>query len=102
LQSRSGDARQRRLLALSKLEPRYDVCRTDSVGVVLLADNGQRRFEQMRWSVVPCWWLKSLKEMRLRASDATIRPLMAHPKIAVLTAPQSNSQKHARLSERVG
>jgi putative SOS response-associated peptidase YedK len=41
--------------ALSNLQPRYNVCPTDPVDVVLPGESG-RQLEQMRWGLVPYWW----------------------------------------------
>jgi putative SOS response-associated peptidase YedK len=60
--------------------PDYNVCPTDDVGVVLTRD-GKRAFERMRWSLVPRWWQKSLKEstrlatFNARAETVETKPL---------------------------
>ncbi len=41
----------------SNLPPRYNICPTDSIGVVL-EHNGVRDLMQMRWGLVPAWWTK--------------------------------------------
>ncbi len=46
------------------LRPRYNVCPTDPVDVVT-AQDGKRELVTMRWGLVPWWWSKPLKELRM-------------------------------------
>jgi putative SOS response-associated peptidase YedK len=62
----------------SNLQPRYNVCPTDPVDVVVSA-NGERIFAQMRWGLVPFWWSKSLKEMRLATFNARAETVATKP-----------------------
>ena len=41
--------------APSNLEPRYNVCPTDTIGAVVERD-GLRELVPMRWGLVPYWW----------------------------------------------
>ena len=36
--------------------PNFNVCPTDPVGMILLRD-GKRRFDRVRWGLVPYWWM---------------------------------------------
>jgi putative SOS response-associated peptidase YedK len=51
------------------LRPRYNVCPTDPVDVVT-ADEGKRELVTMRWGLVPWWWSKPLKELRMATFNA--------------------------------
>lgn len=48
---------------LGNLEPRYSICPTQQVTVVLPAQGGGHGLQRMRWGLVPPWWKKSLKEL---------------------------------------
>ena len=48
----------------SNMQPNYNHCPTDPTDTILLRD-GQRVFEKMRWGLIPQWWNKPLKELRL-------------------------------------
>src|SRR5215217_1060230 len=41
--------------APSNLEPRYNVCPTDTINAVVERD-GRRELVPMRWGLVPYWW----------------------------------------------
>ena len=49
--------------------PNFNVCPTDPVGMILLRD-GKRRFDRVRWGLVPYWWNKSLKALGLSTFNA--------------------------------
>ena len=48
------------------LRPRYNVCPTDPVDVV----TAERQLVTMRWGLVPWWWSKPLKELRMATFNA--------------------------------
>ena len=57
----------------------YNVCPTQDVGTIVLRD-GRRRFERMRWGLVPRWWSKSLKESaRLATFNARAETVETKP-----------------------
>lgn len=57
----------------------FNVCPTDDVGVIVPKD-GRRTFERMRWSLVPRWWSKSLKEStRLASFNARAETVRTKP-----------------------
>ncbi len=63
---------------LGNIEPRYNICPTQPVTVVL-GDGGQGHFlERMRWGLVPSWWKKPLRELpatfNARAETVTVKP----------------------------
>jgi putative SOS response-associated peptidase YedK len=43
---------------------RYNVCPTTAIDTILGPD-GKHRLERMRWGLIPSWWSKPLKEMKL-------------------------------------
>jgi hypothetical protein len=51
------------------LEPRYNICPTTIVDVVISGD-GERSLVPMRWGLIPGWWEKLLKELRLATFNA--------------------------------
>ena len=58
---------------------RYNVCPTTTIDTILDQD-GKRRLERMRWGLIPSWWSKPLKEMKLatfnaRAETVTTKPM---------------------------
>ena len=55
--------------APSNLEPRYNICPTDTIDVVLRGGE-DRSLVPMRWGLVPVWWKKPLKEMRMATFNA--------------------------------
>jgi putative SOS response-associated peptidase YedK len=59
------------------LRPRYNVCPTDRVDVVT-ADDGKRELVTMRWGLVPWWWSKPLKEMRVMKGGAQASPFFIY------------------------
>jgi putative SOS response-associated peptidase YedK len=52
--------------APSNLQPRYNICPTDTV----VPGGGERTLVPMRWGLVPGWWKKPLKEMRVATFNA--------------------------------
>ena len=71
--------------SIPNLRPRYNVCPTDPVDVVLPTDDGRGfRFEEMRWGLVPFWWDRPLKELKLatfnaRAETVDTKPFFREP-----------------------
>lgn len=63
---------------LSNLQPRYNICPTTPIDVVLHGDDG-RTLEQMRWGLIPGWWNKPLKEMRLATFNARAETVAEKP-----------------------
>jgi putative SOS response-associated peptidase YedK len=60
-------------------QTRYNVCPTDPIDVVLSQEGG-RTCIPMRWGLIPMWWNKPLKEMKLatfnaRAETVTTKPI---------------------------
>src|SRR5215468_7171316 len=60
------------------LRPRYNVCPTDPVDVVTAAE-GKRELVTMRWGLVPWWWSKPLKELRMATFNARAETVETKP-----------------------
>jgi len=60
------------------LRPRYNVCPTDPVDVVTERD-GKRDLVPMRWDLVPWWWSKPLKELRMATFNARAETVETKP-----------------------
>jgi len=60
------------------LRPRYNVCPTDPVDVVS-AGEGKRELVTMRWGLVPWWWSKRLKELRMVTFNARAETVETKP-----------------------
>jgi putative SOS response-associated peptidase YedK len=60
------------------LRPRYNVCPTDPVDVVT-AEDGRRELIPMRWGLVPRWWSKPLKELRVATFNARAETVETKP-----------------------
>ena len=62
----------------SNLQPRYNICPTTQIDAVIERDN-KRVLEQMRWGLVPSWWNKPLKELRLATFNARAETVAEKP-----------------------
>jgi SOS response associated peptidase (SRAP) len=62
----------------SNLQPRYNICPTTTIDAVIERDS-KRVFEQMRWGLVPGWWKKPLKELRLATFNARAETVAEKP-----------------------
>jgi putative SOS response-associated peptidase YedK len=60
------------------LRPRYNVCPTDPVDVVT-AHDGKHDLVSMRWGLVPRWWSKPLKELRMATFNARAETVETKP-----------------------
>ena len=58
--------------AIPNFQPRFNVCPTDTADTVVARD-GTRELVEMRWGLVPYWWNKPLKELRLATFNARVR-----------------------------
>jgi putative SOS response-associated peptidase YedK len=64
---------------MSNLEPRYNVCPTTAIDVIARDELNERHFQQMRWGLVPRWWSKPLKEMRVATFNARAETIADKP-----------------------
>jgi putative SOS response-associated peptidase YedK len=60
------------------LRQRYNVCPTDPVDVVT-AEEDKRVLGPMRWGLVPRWWNKPLKELRMATFNARAETVETKP-----------------------
>jgi putative SOS response-associated peptidase YedK len=65
-------------VAIPNFQPRYNVCPTDPADVVVPND-GARDLVEMRWGLVPYWWNKPLKELRLATFNAGVETVTTKP-----------------------
>jgi putative SOS response-associated peptidase YedK len=57
---------------------RHNVCPTTTIDTIVEPD-GKRRLERMRWGLIPSWWSKPLKEMKLATFDARAETVATKP-----------------------
>jgi putative SOS response-associated peptidase YedK len=57
---------------------RFNVCPTTTIDTIV-GQNGQRRLVPMRWRLVPSWWSKSLKELKLATFNARAETVAEKP-----------------------
>ena len=62
----------------SNLQPRFNICPTTEVDTVVRGDD-QRALIPMRWGLIPGWWKKPLKEMRLATFNARAETIAEKP-----------------------
>ena len=62
----------------SNVQPNFNVCPTDTVDVIL-RDGDERSVLPMRWGLVPNWWKKPLKEMRVATFNARSDTISTKP-----------------------
>lgn len=65
-------------LLTSNLQPQFNVCPTTTIDTITL-DNGQRQYQPMRWSLIPSWWSKPLKEMKMATFNARAETVETKP-----------------------
>ena len=59
-------------------QPRYNVCPTDPVDTIV-ESNGRRELATMRWGLVPSWWSKTIKEIKLATFNARAETVAEKP-----------------------
>jgi putative SOS response-associated peptidase YedK len=57
---------------------RYNVCPTTTIDTIIGQD-GNRRLVPMRWGLVPGWWSKSLKDLKLATFNARAETVATKP-----------------------
>ena len=62
----------------SNLQPRYNICPTTEIDVVVRGDDA-RAIMPMRWGLVPIWWSKPLKEMKMATFNARAETVAEKP-----------------------
>src|SRR5437016_902327 len=64
--------------AIPNLRPRFNACPTDPADTIVEQD-GKRELVEMRWGLVPYWWSKTLKELRLATFNARVETVTTKP-----------------------
>jgi hypothetical protein len=59
-------------------QSRYNVCPTTTIDTVV-GQNGERRLMPMRWGLVPSWWSKPLKQLKLATFNARAETVAEKP-----------------------
>ena len=59
-------------------QARYNVCPTTTIDTIVGAD-GKRQLVPMRWGLVPFWWSKPLKELKLATFNARAETVTEKP-----------------------
>ena len=59
-------------------QARYNICPTDPVDVVV-SNDGKRTLVPMRWGLIPNWWSKPLKEMKVATFNARAETVAGKP-----------------------
>jgi putative SOS response-associated peptidase YedK len=60
------------------MQPSFNVCPTDAV-VTVVTREGKRELVTMHWGLVPFWWSKPLKELRLATFNARVETVETKP-----------------------
>jgi putative SOS response-associated peptidase YedK len=60
------------------LRPRYNVCPTDPVDTVVEED-GMRELAPMRWGLIPRWWSKTIKDVKMATFNARAETVETKP-----------------------
>ena len=64
--------------AIPTLQPRFNACPTDPADTIVQHE-GKRGLVEMRWGLVPFWWSKPLKELRLATFNARVETVTTKP-----------------------
>jgi putative SOS response-associated peptidase YedK len=59
-------------------QPRFNVCPTTTIDAVV-AEDGKRELIRARWGIVPGWWPKPLKELKLATFNARAETVEEKP-----------------------
>jgi putative SOS response-associated peptidase YedK len=59
-------------------QPRYNICPTTNIDAVIERD-GKRELLPMRWGLIPSWWSKPLKEMKVATFNARAETVAEKP-----------------------
>ena len=63
---------------IPNLKPRFNACPTDPADTIIEHDD-KRHLVEMRWGLVPFWWSKPLKELRLASFNARVETVTTKP-----------------------
>jgi hypothetical protein len=59
-------------------QARYNVCPTTTIDTIV-GQNSERRLVPMRWGLIPSWWSKPLKELKLATFNARAETVAEKP-----------------------
>jgi putative SOS response-associated peptidase YedK len=59
-------------------QPRYNICPTTTIDTIVSTD-GKRALVPMRWGLIPYWWSKPLKEMKMATFNARAETVATKP-----------------------
>jgi putative SOS response-associated peptidase YedK len=59
-------------------QPRFNICPTTTVDTIVARD-GKHELVPMRWGLVPSWWKKPLKELKLATFNARVETVAEKP-----------------------
>jgi putative SOS response-associated peptidase YedK len=59
-------------------EPRFNVCPTTTIDTIIAPD-GKRELMRARWGLIPSWWSKPLKELKLATFNARAETVTTKP-----------------------
>jgi putative SOS response-associated peptidase YedK len=62
----------------SNLQPRFNICPTTTIDTVISVD-GARKLAHMRWGLIPAWWQKPLRDMKLATFNARAESVSEKP-----------------------
>lgn len=65
-------------IAASNLQPRYNICPTTTIDTVITQE-GKRELAAMRWGLVPSWWKKTIKELKIATFNARAETVAEKP-----------------------
>ncbi len=60
------------------MQPRFNVCPTTTIDTIV-SQHGERNLMPMRWGLVPSWWSKPLKELKLATFNARSETVTTKP-----------------------
>jgi putative SOS response-associated peptidase YedK len=64
--------------AIPNMQPSFNVCPTDPVDIVVGKD-ALRELQTVRWGLIPFWWNKPSKELRLATFNARVETVSTKP-----------------------
>jgi putative SOS response-associated peptidase YedK len=59
-------------------QPRYNICPTTTIDTIVSLE-GKRSLVPLRWGLIPGWWSKPLKEMKLATFNARAETVATKP-----------------------
>ena len=62
----------------SNLQPNYNVCPTTTIDVIVRSEDA-RALVPMRWGLIPGWWKKPLKELKMSTFNARAETIAQKP-----------------------